>query len=125
MPIEFTQYPPQENTGVSDDTLFRLTVAYDGTGRRISKTRWVKAQGDAGWQRRHVTHNTGIGVEIRESSKKDVAKKSLYFKCSAGIAYYHTIRLNRSDNHIPNFLANANHSSFAMILDNRYMIIAR
>ena len=30
MPIEFTQYPPQENTGVSGDTLFRLTVAFGG-----------------------------------------------------------------------------------------------
>ncbi|MBQ9225814.1 MAG: RHS repeat-associated core domain-containing protein [Fibrobacter sp.] len=67
MPIEFTQYPPQENTGVSGDTLFRLTVAYDGTGRRISKTRWVKAQGDAGWSRGHVTHYTGIGTEVREN----------------------------------------------------------
>lgn len=67
MPIEFTQYPSPENTGVSGDTLFRLTVAYDGTGRRISKTRWVKAQGDAGWSRRHVTHYTGIGTEVREN----------------------------------------------------------
>ena len=66
MPIEFTQYPSPENTGVSGDTLFRLTVAYDGTGRRISKTRWVKAQGDAGWSRGHVTHYTGIGTEVRE-----------------------------------------------------------
>ena len=67
MPIEFTQYPPQENTGVSGDTLFRLTVAYDGTGRRISKTRWVKAQGDASWSRELVTHYTGIGTEVREN----------------------------------------------------------
>ena len=67
MPIEFTQYPSPENTGVSGDTLFRLTVAYDGTGRRISKTRWVKAQGDAGWSRGHVTHYTGIGTEVHEN----------------------------------------------------------
>ncbi len=74
MPIEFTQYPPQENTGVSGDTLFRLTVAYDGTGRRISKTRWVKAQGDAGWSRGHVTHYTGIGTEVRENLVKNETK---------------------------------------------------
>ena len=67
MPVEFMQYPPLENTGVSGDTLFRLTVAYDGSGRRISKTRWVKARGDAGWSREHVTHYTGIGTEIREN----------------------------------------------------------
>ncbi|WP_458449780.1 RHS repeat-associated core domain-containing protein [Fibrobacter sp.] len=67
MPIEFTQYPSPENTGVSGDTLFRLTVAYDGTGRRISKTRWVKARGDEGWSRKHATHYTGIGTEVREN----------------------------------------------------------
>ena len=65
MPIEFIQVP--QPTGVSGDTLFRLTVAYDGTGRRISKTRWVKAQGDADWSRGHVTHYTGIGTEVREN----------------------------------------------------------
>ena len=48
MPIEFTQYPSPENTGVSSDTLYKMAMAYDGKGRRISKTRWVKARGDAG-----------------------------------------------------------------------------
>ena len=67
MPIEFTQYPPQENTGVSGDTLYKMAMAYDGTGTRISKTRWEKARGDAGWSRRHVTHYTGIGTEVREN----------------------------------------------------------
>ena len=33
-----------EPTGVSGDTLFKIGMLYDGTGRRISKTRWVKAQ---------------------------------------------------------------------------------
>ena len=54
-------------TGVFGDTLYKMAMAYDGTGRRISKTRWVKARGDAGWSRRHVTHYTGIGTEIREN----------------------------------------------------------
>ena len=74
MPIEFTQYPPQENTGVSGDTLYKMAMAYDGSGRRISKTRWVKARGDAGWQRRHVTHYTGIGTEIRENPVNNETK---------------------------------------------------
>ena len=30
------------------DKKFKLSMMYDGTGRRISKTRWVKARGDAG-----------------------------------------------------------------------------
>lgn len=65
MPIEFIQEP--QPTGVSGDTLYKMAMAYDGTGRRISKTRWVKAQGDAGWSRGHVTHYTGIGTEVREN----------------------------------------------------------
>ena len=58
---------PQENTGVSGDTLYKMAMAYDGSGRRISKTRWVKARGDANWSRVHVTHYTGIGTEVREN----------------------------------------------------------
>ena len=62
MPVEFRLEP----TGVSGDTLFKIVMLYDGTGRRISNARWVKAQGDAGWSRGHVTHYTGIGTEVRE-----------------------------------------------------------
>lgn len=40
MPVEFTQYPPLENTGVFGDTLFRLTIAYDyrSFGKQITMT---------------------------------------------------------------------------------------
>lgn len=66
MPIEFTQYPPQENTGVSDDTLYKIAMAYDGTGRRISKTLLTKSATAACWDTVKVTHYTGIGTEVRE-----------------------------------------------------------
>ena len=43
-----------------------LTMAYDGSGRRVSKTRERKTEtGD--WVRKRVTHYTGIGTEVRES----------------------------------------------------------
>lgn len=74
MPLEFVR-----TEGL--DKQFKLSMAYDGTGRRISKTRWVKARGDAGWQRRHVTHYTGIGTEVREipmNKEMRVVVKSLY-----------------------------------------------
>ena len=58
MPIEFIQEP--QPTGSSDNTLFRLTRAYDGPGRRISKTRWVKNAGSQDWEKELVTHYTGI-----------------------------------------------------------------
>ena len=65
MPIEFIQQ--SQPTGRSNDTLFKLTMSYDGSGRRISKTRWVKKVGSQDWEKELVTHYTGIGTEIRES----------------------------------------------------------
>ena len=67
MPIEFVQEP----TGSSSSTLFKLTMMYDGSGRRISKTRWVKNAGSQDWEKDLVTHYTGIGTEVRE----DISKK--------------------------------------------------
>jgi RHS repeat-associated protein len=88
MPIEFTQYPPQENTGVSGDTLYKMAMAYDGTGRRVSKTRWVKARGDAGWQRRHVTHYTGIGTEVRENFAGPAKETKVVVTMPQGLGRY-------------------------------------
>ncbi|MCQ2050091.1 MAG: hypothetical protein MJZ22_03690 [Candidatus Saccharibacteria bacterium] len=45
----------------------RLTLDYDGSGRRISKTVWRKAAGESGWTKDNVTHYTGIGTEVREN----------------------------------------------------------
>ncbi|MDO4948026.1 MAG: RHS repeat-associated core domain-containing protein [Fibrobacter sp.] len=71
-----------ENThGCSRGDSLMLTMAYDGTGRRVSKTRFHKAcisdkSADANssdgvyaadWERELVTHYTGIGTEVRES----------------------------------------------------------
>ena len=88
MPIEFTQYPPQENTGVSGDTLYKMAMAYDGTGRRISKTRWVKARGDADWSRGHVTHYTGIGTEVRENFAGPAKETKVVVNMPQGLGRY-------------------------------------
>ena len=88
MPIEFTQYPSPENTGVSGDTLYKMAMTYDGTGRRISKTRWVKARGDAGWQRRHVTHYTGIGTEVRENFAGPAKETKVVVNMPQGLGRY-------------------------------------
>jgi RHS repeat-associated protein len=46
----------------------------------------VKARGDAGWQRRHVTHYTGIGTEVREN----FTGKSMQGECSENaLVYFH------------------------------------
>jgi len=52
-------------TGVFGDTLYEIAMACDGTGRRISKTRWVKVRGDA-----------GIGTEIRENYHNESLDKA-------------------------------------------------
>ena len=65
MPIEFTQYPPQKNTGSSSDTA-RLSMMYDGSGRRISKTLPMNPTTATSLKMVKVTHYTGIGTEIRE-----------------------------------------------------------
>ena len=70
MPVEFRLEP----TGSSDNSLFRLSMAYDGSGRRISKTRWVKKVGAQDWEKELVTHYTGIGTEIREDFSKNQTK---------------------------------------------------
>ena len=72
MPIEFIQ--DSQPTGSSDNSLFRLTMAYDGSGRRISKTRWVKKLGSQDWEKELVTHYTGIGTEVREDFSKNQTK---------------------------------------------------
>ncbi len=72
MPIEFIQ--ESQPTGSSSDNLFKLTMSYDGSGRRISKTRWVKNAGSQDWEKELVTHYTGIGTEIREDFSKNQTK---------------------------------------------------
>ena len=72
MPIEFIQQ--SQPTGSSDKNLFKLTMSYDGSGRRISKTRWVKKVGSQDWEKELVTHYTGIGTEVREDFTKNQTK---------------------------------------------------
>ena len=63
MPIEFMQ--ESQPTGSSSDTA-RLSMMYDGSGRRISKTFLTKSATAASWDTVKVTHYTGIGTEVRE-----------------------------------------------------------
>ena len=74
MPVEFIR-----ETGCYDyhghslcDTT-KLSLAYDGSGRRISKTRSKKSQGGTWWTEL-VTHYTGLGTEIRENPLNGEAK---------------------------------------------------
>ena len=53
---------------------YKLVMAYDGAGRRISKTRMKKTAFDGPWYASLVTHYTGIGTEIRENPVNHEAK---------------------------------------------------
>ncbi len=72
MPIEFIQQ--SQPTGSSSDTA-RLSMMYDGTGRRISKTVMHKVAGAADWDTAQVTHYTGIGTEVREEFHNGTREK--------------------------------------------------
>ena len=64
MPVEFVH-------DVSDaNDAYKLVMAYDGSGRRISKTRMRKNDQHGYWYTDHVTHYTGIGTEVRESYRR-------------------------------------------------------
>ncbi|SHL53497.1 RHS repeat-associated core domain-containing protein [Fibrobacter sp. UWH5] len=85
MPVEFRMESKSgnvlENTRSCSRDSVRVLMAYDGTGRRVSKTRERKAclsetstgantserTYAADWERELVTHYTGIGTEVRES----------------------------------------------------------
>ena len=86
MPIEFIQ--ESQPTGSSGNSLFRLTMAYDGTGRRISKTRWVKSANSQDREKELVTHYTGIGTEIRESFTGANAETKVVVNMPNGLGRY-------------------------------------
>ena len=86
MPIEFIQ--DSQPTGSSSDTLFRLTMAYDGSGRRISKTSMRKVAGAADWDTTQVTHYTGIGTEVRENYASPAKETKVVVNMPQGLGRY-------------------------------------
>ena len=74
MPIEFKQTAMPQ--GSTDNELYKLEMKYDGSGRRVSKTVWRKAVGAENWQKKQVTHYTGIGTEIRENYHNESLDKA-------------------------------------------------
>ena len=67
LPVEFTRETCTDYSGYVFCDSTKLIMAYDGAGRRISKTRMKKTAFDGPWYASLVTHYTGIGTEIREN----------------------------------------------------------
>ena len=86
MPIEFIQQ--SQPAGSSSDTLFRLLMKYDGTGRRISKTVMHKVAGAADWDTAQVTHYTGIGTEVRENYAGPTKQTKVVVNMPQGLGRY-------------------------------------
>ena len=82
MPIEFIQQ--SQPAGSSSDTLFRLLMKYDGTGRRISKTVMHKVAGAADWDTAQVT----IGTEIRENFVGPAKETKVVVNMPEGLGRY-------------------------------------
>ena len=74
--------------GSSSDTLFRLLMKYDGTGRSISKTVMHKVAGAADWDTTQVTHYTGIGTEIRENYAGPAKETKVVVNMPQGLGRY-------------------------------------
>ena len=70
MPVEFLH----ETGDNSKD--YKLLMAYDGSGRRISKTRYSKNVQYGYWTQDVVTHYTGIGTEVREAMRRSASPKT-------------------------------------------------
>ena len=64
MPVEFIQ--ESQPTGSSDDNLFKLTMSYDGSGRRISKTSMRKVAVTADWATSYGENLFNQGVKITD-----------------------------------------------------------
>ena len=75
MPVEFVRETctAYGHYTVCDST--KLVMAYDGSGRRISKTRMKKTAFDGPWYATLVTHYTGIGSEIRKGFHNGTREK--------------------------------------------------
>ncbi len=72
MPIEFIQ---QSQPAESSSDTARLSMMYDGSGRRISKTFLTKSATAASWDTVKVTHYTDIGTEVREEFHNGTREK--------------------------------------------------
>ncbi len=67
MPVEFVR-----TKGL--DKQFKLSMMYDGSGKRLSKTVWTMGEG-GDWEKVSVTHYSGIGTEVRELFHNDELDK--------------------------------------------------
>ena len=74
MPVEFSIVSCSQSIKRTVCGTSKLVMAYDGSGRRISKTRVHWGYGATKWDTSLVTHYTGVGTEIRENPMNSETK---------------------------------------------------
>ena len=88
MPVEFTRdnicFDIREQTVCGS---MKLIMAYDGSGRRISKTR-MRDYGNGVWQTELVTHYSGIGTEVRENFAGATSETKVVVNMPEGLGRY-------------------------------------
>nr|WP_297342261.1 RHS repeat-associated core domain-containing protein [uncultured Fibrobacter sp.] len=80
MPVEFVRRAGNVYS-------LKLVMAYDGSGKRISKTSMRKMSGGE-WDSLKVTHYTGIGTEIRENFAGPTKETKVVVNMPQGLGRY-------------------------------------
>ena len=84
MPIEFLL----KSTGNFGGALYRISMKYDGSGRRISKMLLAKSASATNWDSVKVTHYTGIGTEVRENFAGESPETKVVVNMPQGLGRY-------------------------------------
>ena len=88
MPVEFTRN--DACIDIHEQIVcgsMKLVMAYDGEGRRISKTR-MRDYGNGVWETQSITHYTGIGTEIRENFAGPAKQTKVVVNMPQGLGRY-------------------------------------
>ena len=87
MPVEFTRN--DACIDIHEQIVcgsMKFVMAYDGSGRRISKTR-MRDYGNGVWETQSITHYTGIGTEIRENFAGESPETKVVVNMPEGLGY--------------------------------------
>ena len=89
MPVEFRrQNSCGKIAGAIRCDSTKLVLAYDGSGRRISKTHMHRGVMAAGWDTETRTHYTGIGTEVRENFAGPAKETKVVVNMPQGLGRY-------------------------------------
>ena len=116
MPVEFTRN--DACIDIHEQVVcgsMKLVMAYDGSDRRISKTR-MRDYGNGVWETQSITHYTGIGTEIRENFAGESPETKVVVNMPEGLGRYGVEEI--TDSYTPRTAADNANASFEWYLKN-------